>query len=96
MIDNLATQAAPVLREIGAKAAELAAAAGERAGPVAHRAAGVAEAAGVKLAERGRVVAADLRGAEDGGGAAEGDAPNAIEPGPAASGTTGAGEYGRE
>jgi hypothetical protein len=61
MIDNVATQAAPVMREIGAKAAELAAIAGEKAGPIAHKAAEVTESAGTKLAERGRVVAADLR-----------------------------------
>lgn len=61
MIDNVATQAAPVMREVGAKAAELAALAGEKAGPIAHKAAEVTEAAGSKLAERGRVVAADLR-----------------------------------
>ena len=35
MIDNVATQAAPVARQIGAKAAELAAAAADRAGPFA-------------------------------------------------------------
>jgi hypothetical protein len=61
MIDNLATHAAPVAREIGAKAAELAALAGEKAGPIAHRAAEVTAAAGGKVAERGREVAADLR-----------------------------------
>ena len=83
MIDGLATQAAPVLREIGAKAAELAAAAGDKAGPIAHKAAGATEAAGQKLAERGREVASDLRRGEagDGQGAAAGDAPNSIEPG---------------
>ena len=37
MIEKLATQAAPVVREVGAKAAELAALAGEKAGPVARR-----------------------------------------------------------
>ena len=85
MIDNVATQAAPVMREIAAKAAELAAAAGDKAGPLAHKAAEVTEAAGAKLAERGRGVAADLRGSEsDGQGAAAGDTPNTIEPGPAA------------
>jgi Tfp pilus assembly protein FimV len=39
MIENLATQAAPVVKEIGAKAAELAAIAGDKAGPVAAKAA---------------------------------------------------------
>ena len=61
MIDNLATNAAPVIREIGAKAAELAALAGEKAGPIAHRAADVTATAGTKVAERGREVAAELR-----------------------------------
>jgi hypothetical protein len=61
MIDNLATHASPVIREIGAKAAELAVVAGEKAGPIAHRAAEVTTQAGSKVAERGRVVAADLR-----------------------------------
>ncbi len=83
MIDNLATQAAPLLREIGAKAAELAALAGEKAGPIAHKAAGATEAAGHKLAERGREVASDLRRGDSGTGegAAAGDAPNSIDPG---------------
>jgi hypothetical protein len=61
MIDNLATTAAPVIREIGAKAAELAALAGEKAGPIAHRAADATATAGTKVAERGREVAAELR-----------------------------------
>jgi hypothetical protein len=61
MIDNLATNAAPVVREIGAKAAELAALAGEKAGPFAHRAADVTATAGTKVAERGREFAAELR-----------------------------------
>jgi hypothetical protein len=61
MIEGLASQAAPVVREIGAKAAELAAAAGDKAGPIAHRAAEATEHAGARLAERGREVAAELR-----------------------------------
>lgn len=91
MIDNLTTQAAPVVRDIAAKAAELAAVAAEKAGPIAHKAADATEAAGVKLAERGRGVAAELRrdGGPAGGGAAEGDAPNAIEPGPGATSSPG-------
>ena len=52
MIENLATQAAPVVREVGIKAAELAAKAGEKAGPVAQRAAELTGQAGHKLAER--------------------------------------------
>jgi len=61
MIENLATQAAPVIREVGAKAAELAAAAGDKAGPVAQRAAELTGQAGQKLAERSRDFAAELR-----------------------------------
>jgi len=64
MIDDVATQAAPVLRQVGAKAAELAAVAGEKAGPFAHRAADATEAAGVRIAERGREVAEQLRRGE--------------------------------
>ena len=61
MIENLATQAAPVVRDIGAKAAELAAIAGEKAGPLAQRAAVFTEQAGHKLAERSRDFAEELR-----------------------------------
>jgi hypothetical protein len=61
MIDQLATQAAPVIREIGAKAAELAAIAGDKAGPVAQKAAEVTGQAGQRLAEKSRDFAADLR-----------------------------------
>jgi len=61
MIDSITTQAAPVMRDVAAKAAELAAIAGEKAGPFARRAADVTAEAGTKLAERGREVAADLR-----------------------------------
>src|SRR6185295_320431 len=61
MIDSVATQAAPVVRQIGAKAAELAAVAADRAGPLAHKAADATADASVKLAERSRTWAADLR-----------------------------------
>lgn len=61
MIEQLATQAAPVVREVGAKAAELAALAGEKAGPVAHRAAEFTADAGLKLAGRSRDFAAEIR-----------------------------------
>ena len=61
MIEQLTTQAAPVVREVGAKAAELAALAGEKAGPVAQRAAELTGQAGLKLAERSRDLAAELR-----------------------------------
>jgi hypothetical protein len=61
MIDSIATQAAPVVKQIGAKAAELAAAAADRAGPIAHKAADATAGASVKIAERSREFAADLR-----------------------------------
>jgi hypothetical protein len=61
MIDQIATQAAPVVRQVGAKAAELAAAAADRAGPIAHKAADATADASVKIAERSRTLAADLR-----------------------------------
>ena len=61
MIENITEQAGPVLREVSAKAAELAAVAGEKAGPVAARAAEFTAGAGTKLAERSRDLAAELR-----------------------------------
>ncbi len=61
MIDAVATQAAPVVRQIGVKAAELAAVAADRAGPLAHKAADATEHAGERIAERSRTWAADLR-----------------------------------
>lgn len=61
MIEKLATQSAPVMREVGAKAAELAAIAGEKAGPVAAKAAELTGQAGQKLANKSRDFASDLR-----------------------------------
>jgi hypothetical protein len=61
MIDTIATQAGPVMREVAAKAAELAAVAGEKAGPLAHKAAGVTEQVGQRVAARSKEVAANLR-----------------------------------
>ena len=61
MIENVTEQAGPVLREVSAKAAELAAVAGEKAGPIAARAAELTAEAGTKLAERSRDLAAELR-----------------------------------
>ena len=72
MIDTLATQAAPVVRQIGAKAAELAAVAADRAGPLAHKAAEATEHASERIAERSRTWAADLRSrTADGNGLAD-------------------------
>jgi hypothetical protein len=75
IIESLATYATPVLRDIAAKAAELAARAGEAAGPVAHRAADKAEAVGEGLATKSREVAADLRRDTAVGKSATGDPP---------------------
>ena len=68
MIDSIATQAGPVVKQIGAKAAELAAAAADRAGPIAHKAADATAGASVKIAERSREFAADLRRETNGHG----------------------------
>jgi hypothetical protein len=61
MIDNVATAAAPTLREVAAKAAELAAKAGDAAGPFAHKAAEVTSDVGQRVAAKSRDFAADLR-----------------------------------
>ena len=66
MIDTLATQAGPVMREVAAKAAELAAVAGEKAGPLAHKAAGMTEVVGQRVAARSKEMAADLRRPREG------------------------------
>jgi hypothetical protein len=91
MIEQLATQAAPVVREVGAKAAELAALAGEKAGPVARRAAELTGEAGMKLAERSRGFAAEIRRDQ----AARGERASADET-PAAGEVPAAGEAGEE
>ncbi len=64
MIDTLTVQATPVVREIAAKAAELAAVAGEKAGPLAHRAAEATEKVGGRVAVRSKEMAAELRSAQ--------------------------------
>jgi hypothetical protein len=66
IIDNLATQSAPVVREVGAKAAEIAALAAERAGPLAQRAADATAQVSVRVAERSRGLAAELRRGPEG------------------------------
>jgi hypothetical protein len=75
MIEQLTTQAAPVVREVGAKAAELAALAGEKAGPVAHRAAELTAEAGLKIAGRSRDLATELRRDMAARGEGAGDGP---------------------
>jgi hypothetical protein len=68
MIDRVAEEAAPIARDVAAKAAELAAVAGEKAGPLARRAAEVTEDVGARVAVRSRQLADDIRhrGAESG------------------------------
>jgi hypothetical protein len=61
MIQQMATQDAPVARDIGAKAAELAAVAAVKAGPAAQKAAAVTTEYGQKFAEKAQSVAADWR-----------------------------------
>ena len=73
MIDGVTTAAAPHVREIAAKAAELAAKAGDAAGPLAKRAAGVTSDVGQKVAAKSRDFAADMRRMTDGDGATAGE-----------------------
>jgi hypothetical protein len=82
MIDTLATQAGPVMREVAAKAAELAAVAGQKAGPLAHKAAGMTEVAGQKIAARSKEMAADLRRPREGTDPMADGAPDATSEAP--------------
>ena len=83
MIDDIGRQAVPVIREVAAKAAELAAVAGEKAGPIAQKAAEKTAEFGAVVAARGHEMATDLRRADDEGqaskstDAAEGAGPSA-------------------
>jgi hypothetical protein len=79
MIEEAGKTAGPVLRDVAAKAAELAAVAAENAGPVAHKAANVTEQVGDKLAARSKDLAADLRKAAETARAQ--NAESASEPG---------------
>jgi hypothetical protein len=76
MIENIAGYATPVLREIAARAAELAAKAGDAAGPMAHKAADKTEEIAGRVATRGREVASDLRGETTVAGSASGEPPS--------------------
>ena len=80
MIDAIGDHAGPVLREVAAKAAELAAVAAENAGPALHRAADVTTEVGHKVAARSKEYAAELRrqqAEQDGSG----DGMGGTEPG---------------
>jgi hypothetical protein len=61
MIEQVATAATPALKEVAAKAAELAASAAVHAGPIAHKVANQADRAGKVVASKGRDLASDLR-----------------------------------
>jgi hypothetical protein len=78
MIDGVAKEAAPVVKQVGLKAAELAAVAGEKAGPIAYRAAEMTESAGRSIAERSRQLADELRGEAGPAGAAGEASPDEI------------------
>ncbi len=79
IIGNLTTFATPVLREIAARAAELAAKAAEAAGPVAHKAAVATEQVGERLAVKGHEIASGLR-SERSAGPASGESVRPDEP----------------
>ncbi len=61
MIDNVAREARPVMREFAAKSAELAALAAQRAGPLAAKAAEKTQVYGDRFAARSKEKAAELR-----------------------------------
>jgi hypothetical protein len=62
VVDDLAERAAPTVREISARAAELTAIAADKAAPFAKRAGEVTADASGKLATRSREWASELRG----------------------------------
>jgi hypothetical protein len=78
ILENLANYATPVLREIAARAADLAAKAGDAAGPMAQGLADKTEAAGGRLSTKGRELASDLRRETAVGKSGTGNAP--LEP----------------
>ena len=80
MIEEAGKTAGPVLRDVAAKAAELAAVAAENAGPVAHKAANVTEHVGDRLAVRSKDLAADLRKAAEAARAAQAEPAAPEEP----------------
>jgi hypothetical protein len=61
MIEQVATAATPALKEVAAKAAELAASAAVHAGPIAHKVANQTDRVGKVVASKGRGIASDLR-----------------------------------
>ena len=65
IIENVTNYATPVLREIAARAAELAAKAGQAAGPIAQKAADRTGEVGDMVASKSRAFASDLRNDAD-------------------------------
>jgi len=84
MITKVAHASEPALREVAAKAAELAAVAGERAGPLAHTIADKTEDLGHTVAGRATGFASSIRAAagrsETGEASAPADALNVTDP----------------
>jgi hypothetical protein len=82
MIDTIALQAGPVLRDVAAKAAELSAVAAERAGPLAYKAADITDSLSKKVAERSKAAAADWRRPKEDEDSGDGDAMSSesVEP----------------
>ncbi len=80
MIQNVAHEAVPAAREVGAKAAELAAAAAVKAGPAAQKAAAVTAEYGQRFAEKAHTAAADWRQGNEDARAADAAEPRAEEP----------------
>jgi hypothetical protein len=66
MIDQVATNSGPALRQVAAKAAELAAAAAKRAGPIAISIATKTDQVSQAVAGRAERLATDLRSGQDG------------------------------
>ena len=75
MIVKVAHASEPALREVAAKAAELAAVAGERAGPIAHTLADKTEEVGHSVAGRASGFASSIRSAAGRGEAGPADVP---------------------
>ncbi len=80
MIDTITTQATPVVRDVAAKAAELAAVAGQKAGPLAYKAAEVTESLGQKMAARSKDFAAEMRRSPEDTGTPQDASPQDTSP----------------
>lgn len=80
VVDDLAERAAPTVRELSARAAELTAMAADKAAPLVKRAGEVTADASGKLASKSREWASELRAS---GATAEGQPDGAAAPDPA-------------